>query len=370
MWNPVTLIVVIFSPVFAANLLVILSLPIWKKTMDKPAFRPTQVLVLAVSLCLIGASSMPSCYAADAEAETKTKTEAKTESSASEKSLRGGDADKVTLVEDMPPLLFWKAQGDAASKGTVLCLHELGMHKGSFDDLGGKLAKEGYDVYSMDLRGFGGWAERGKEGRMDLKNTLADIKVTVEKLKKDGPDKQIFLLGEAMGGALALEAASKYPDIIAGTISATPGGEHFNTFSNYLSVGSKMAVMPNKRYNKGEELVALGTPKKELQEAIKNDAGVRLDLSPRELIACQFYMYKTKRFAKRIKTMPVLIVQGERDGESRPDGSRKVFDNLSTDKKQYLSVKDGDHYVYEDTNVNDQAMKTTVAWLDKHTSTN
>lgn len=340
--------------------------------MDKPAFRPTQVLVLAVSLCLIGVSSVPSCYAADSKAETKTKakTEAKTESSAAEKSLRGGDAEKVTLVEDMPPLLFWKAQGDAASKGTVLCLHELGMHKGSFDDLGGKLAKEGYDVYSMDLRGFGGWAERGKEGRMDLKNTLADIKVTVEKLKKDGPDKQIFLLGEAMGGALALEAASKYPDIIAGTISATPGGEHFNTFSNYMSVGSKMAVMPNKRYNKGEELVKLATPRKELQEAIKNDAGVRLDLSPRELIACQFYMYKTKRFAKRIKTMPVLIVQGERDGESRPDGSRKVFDNLGTEKKEYLSVKDGDHYVYEDTNVNDQAMKTTVAWLDKHTSTN
>lgn len=344
--------------------------------MDKPALQPTKVLVLALCLCLFGLSSSPCGYASDEEVSTEatqasegTKGAPVSKSKASSKSLRGSDAQKVTLVDDMPPLLFWKAE-DSSSKGTVLCLHELGMHKGCFDDLGRRLSSKGYDVYSMDLRGFGGWAQRGKEGQMDLKNTLADIKQTVEKLKKDKPDSQIYLLGEAMGGALALEAASKYPELISGTISATPGGEHFKTFSNYMSVGGKLAIGPNRRFNKGEELIEMGTPRKDLQEAIKQDSGVRLDLSPRELIACQFYMYKTKRFAKRIKTMPVLIVQGERDGESRPEGSRKVFDQLGTEKKQYLSVKDGDHYVYEDTKVNDEAMNTTVAWLDKHTSTN
>ena len=331
--------------------------------MIKSTFRPTKFLVLATTLCLLGGFSAPVVCADEKAPEETSQTQADTSS------LRGSDCEKVTLIEDMPPFLFWKAEAES-SKGTVVCMHELGMHKGSFDNLGKRLSKEGYDVYSMDLRGFGGWTEKGKEGRMNLKNTLADIKRTVEKLKKDDSKKQIFLLGEAMGGALALEAASKYPDLIAGTIAATPGGEHFNTVSNYMSVGSRMVVGPNKRYSKGEELIKLATPRKELQEAIKSDSGVRLDLSPRELIACQFYMYKTKRFAKRIKTMPVLIVQGERDGESKPEGSRKVFDSLSTEKKQYLSVKEGDHYVYEDTKVNDEAMKTTVAWLDKQSSTN
>jgi alpha-beta hydrolase superfamily lysophospholipase len=287
--------------------------------------------------------------------------------SATARSARETTGVKVDLVDKMPPFLFWSSSAESP-KGIVLCLHELGMHSGVFEDLAKKLRESGYSVYSMDLRGFGGWSDKGSEGQMNLKNTLADIKAASEAIKKKHPGRRVFLLGEAMGGALALEAAAKYPDIISGAISSAPGGEHFNTFQNYSSVGTRF-LTGNKRFNKGEELVRIATPKKELQEALISDSNVRLNLSPKELMACQFYMYKTRQFAKQIKSLPIMIVQGQRDGESRPSGAKKIFDSLATDDKEYLALDDGDHYVFEDINVDNKAMTQTVAWLDKHSAT-
>lgn len=284
----------------------------------------------------------------------------------SNKSVRETTGSKVDLVSGMPPFLFWSTTGDSP-KGYVLCLHELGMHSGVFEDLAKKLTASGYSVYSMDLRGFGGWSDKGPEGKMDLKNTLGDIKSAAEAIKKKHANSKVFLLGEAMGGALALEAAAKFSDIISGAISSAPGGEHFGTVGNYLSVGTRFTA-GNKRFNKGEELVKVATPKKELQDALIRDANVRLDLAPNELMACQFYMYKTRQFAKQIKTLPIMIVQGQKDGESRPQGAKKVFDNLSTEDKEFLALENGDHYVFEDIDVDKKAMSATVAFLDKHST--
>jgi alpha-beta hydrolase superfamily lysophospholipase len=77
-------------------------------------------------------------------------------------------------------------------------------------------------------------------------------------------------------------------------------------------------------------------------------------------------MYTTKKMARNIKETPVLIVQGEKDGETKPQGSRDVFENLKTKDKKYLSVPDGDHYVFEDIRVNDDVVATTISWIDQH----
>lgn len=274
---------------------------------------------------------------------------------------------KVELLAGKPQFLNWvKSEKDA--RAIVLCLHELGMHKGVFENLGSRLANDGYNVYSMDLRGFGDWHNvEGKEGRMDLDNTLADIKEACQALHKKHPTLPVFVLGEAMGGALALKAASTFPDLIQGTISSCPGGEHFKTTKNYLTVCKKLLTKgPNKRFAYGDKLVEMATPKKELQDHLKNDPEVRLDLAPRELMACQFFMYKTSKFARKIDKSPVLIVQGQRDGESKPRGAVKVFKNLSTRDKELLELSDGDHYVYQDSSVADDAYKRTVAWINEH----
>lgn len=316
--------------------------------------------IALIAVVLTASNSASACWG-----KKKKNADNKTSSAEVERKPRATSAEKVSLVSGLPEFLVWKADGQA--KGVVLCLHELGLHSGVFEDLGKRLSAKGYTVYSMDLRGFGGWRNKGKEGRMSLPDTLQDIKAAAEEIKKVHKA-SVFLIGEAMGGALALEAAAKYPDLIAGTVSSAPGGEHFNTTHNYVSIGTKSIFSANKDANMAEELIDIATPKTSLQSVFKSDSLVRLDLTPKELMSCQFYMYKARRFARQIKQLPVLIVQGLKDGESKPIGSQKVFDNLATKNKEYIPVKEGDHYVLEDVKVDDDVVNTTVSWLDKNSA--
>ncbi len=285
----------------------------------------------------------------------------------------------VGLVAGNPPALAWKPDGKV--RAVLLCLHELGLYNGVFDNLGTRMSKEGLLVYAIDLRGFGGWANNGadlrmsakqqgklpKDSQMDLDKTLEDVKGSVEVIHKLHPGLPVFVLGEAMGGALALKAAAEYPDLIQGSITAAPGGEHYSTVKNYMTIAGKLVTTgPNHNSTYGEDIMAMATQKPELQNALAQDPKVRLDLAPRELMDCQFFMYKTRQMARQIKTMPVLVVHGENDGESKQIGSERVFKNLATKDKEYLSVADGDHYTYEDVKVSDAAFNKTLAWIDKH----
>jgi alpha-beta hydrolase superfamily lysophospholipase len=241
------------------------------------------------------------------------------------------------------------------------------MYSGVFADLGQRLSQRGYVVYAMDERGFGAWEKmQGPEARMNLDRILDDIKDSVVALHQKETGLPIFLLGEAMGGALVLKAAARYPDLIQGTISSAPGGDHFHSTHNYMTVCHRLFTGPNTRFSMGKELLASATPRPEVQLYMQNEAKVRLNLTPKELMACQFFMYKTRGFAHDIKTVPVMIVQGQKDGETKPESANRVFDSLSTSDKKMLPVETGDHYVYEDSHVNDQAMQATLSWLDDH----
>lgn len=274
-------------------------------------------------------------------------------------------ASQVGLVPGNPPAMYWKPA--STPRAAMLCLHEIGLHSGVFDDLGMRMAKQGVAVYAIDLRGFGGWTEvKDAEGRMNLDKTLADVKSSMEVIHKLHPDIPVFLLGEAMGGALALQAGATFPDLIQGVITAAPGGEHFDTAKGYINVASHMVTGPNKDAGQSVRFMEMGTPKPALREAFQADDLVRLDVNARELMDCQFFMYKTRQFAKKIATTPVLVVHGDQDKMSRPEGSTKVYDNLATSDKQMLKVEDGDHYTFEDVKVSDKAMDSTLAWIDQH----
>ncbi len=324
---------------------------------------------LTLALLMV-ATNLYYCESADAFWPfTRRKSKQSAAGETAKRAKRAVAGAPVGLVPGNPPALYWKASGQP--KAALLCLHELGLHSGVFDNLGKRMSAQGVAVYSIDLRGFGGWQEiKGPEAKMDLDKTLEDVKGSVEIIRKLHSGVPVFVLGEAMGGALALQAAAQFPNLVSGVISAAPGGDHFKTTSNYMAIGTKVATLrANKDAGYGETLLDMATPKEELREAFKNDADVRLDLTPRELMACQFFMYKTKKFAKQIKDTPVMIVHGDKDGESKPVGSEKVYKALATEKKQYVSVADGDHYVFEDTKVSEKAFEAAISWIDTHAGT-
>jgi len=122
------------------------------------------------------------------------------------------------------PLRAWRPEGEA--RFVLLALHGMGDHGGNFLlESAPRLAAGGAVVYAIDQRGFGWTASRGLWAGQE--RMVRDLRAAVALLRDRHPGRPFFLLGESLGGALALLAE---PEGIAGLVLSAPaiwGGEYF-----------------------------------------------------------------------------------------------------------------------------------------------
>ena len=102
------------------------------------------------------------------------------------------------------PLRKWLPRGPV--KAVVLALHGFNDYSNGFEMPAKLWASRGVATYAYDQRGFGGAPGRGLwagEGRLAL-----DAIVASRILRRAYPGRKLVLLGESMGGAVALLAAT------------------------------------------------------------------------------------------------------------------------------------------------------------------
>ena len=116
------------------------------------------------------------------------------------------------------PLRKWLPPGAAEHevKAVILALHGFNDYANAFDGPGEIWAKEGIAAYAYDQRGFGAAPERGFwPGRAAL---AADAATAAQILRRLYPRTPLYLLGESMGGAVAVvamtgESGTPVPDV-------------------------------------------------------------------------------------------------------------------------------------------------------------
>jgi acylglycerol lipase len=100
------------------------------------------------------------------------------------------------------PLRKWLPQG--RTKAVILALHGFNDYNHAFEAPGTTWAKDGIATYAYDQRGFGAAPERGLwPGRQAL---AADAAAACGILRRLYPGVPLYLLGESMGGAVAVIA--------------------------------------------------------------------------------------------------------------------------------------------------------------------
>ena len=113
------------------------------------------------------------------------------------------------------PVRRWPAD---EARGTVLIVHGLGDHSGRHSGLAEALVGAGFDVLAGDLRGHG--LASGARGHVDRwEELLADVDSW---WRAAGSPENLLLLGESLGGLVALDWALTHPERVRALVLAAP----------------------------------------------------------------------------------------------------------------------------------------------------
>jgi alpha-beta hydrolase superfamily lysophospholipase len=262
---------------------------------------------------------------------------------------------------------------DVEPRAVLLCVHGLGLHNNSFEAFGQRMAKQGIAVYAVDVRGFGSFVNKEGNDTVDFEACLEkDIKRTLRVIHKAHQGLPVFILGESMGGAIALRATEKYPDLVDGLISCVPSGDRFGQAKTDLKVALHLLNGSNKKFDIGSSVVkAAAKGNEQLAQDWLEQKLNRKELSPKELMQFQAFMNDNHESAKKITCKPVLVVQGWNDNLVKATGTLKLWEELATPDKDFVPIWGAYHLIFEESQFNDPAVnakadKIVLRWMDDH----
>ena len=276
----------------------------------------------------------------------------------------------------LAPCISWR-NPNVQSKYAMLCIHGLGLYSKSYQTFGQIMSRTGGIIYAIDVRGFGSWVNAQGHENLDFNGCLADIESALKEIHTSHPGLPVFLLGESMGGAVALRAASTYPELIDGVISAVPAGERFKQKRTDLKVALDVLSGAHKtRSGIGKQVVEqaatdkqAGKVNEQLAAAWQDDPLDRLDLSAKDLMQFQSFMNDNHDAVKKL-TVPVLFLQGLDDDLVRPDGTWDLMKEVGVHDRTLVALP-ARHLMLEESQTQNPAERraawhSVLAWVLSH----
>jgi alpha-beta hydrolase superfamily lysophospholipase len=242
--------------------------------------------------------------------------------------------------------LFTLGNLTTPAKAAILAIHGLGLNSQAYNDFATRMANRGIVVYAIDVRGFGTWMKYKDGRKFDFGATLLDIEQALKTIRSKNPCLPVVLLGESMGGAIVIKAASQYPQLMDGLISSAPSGQRYKSDGTDLKVGEELITGARKQFDVGTRIVDQATQNEQLRKLWESSPLNRMDLSAIELIQFQKFMDGNHAAAVQIKDIPVLFLQGTHDHLVKAQGSWEIFNDIKSENRTFVALP-SEHLVIE-----------------------
>ncbi len=254
----------------------------------------------------------------------------------------------------------------AKFKAILICVHGLGLHHRAFESFANRIAPEGIITIAFDVHGFGTFTEANGLETLSMEACVADLKNIFKMIRRDYPGEPVFLLGESMGGALALRIAAESPEIFDGLICSVPSGSRYKSLGTKLRIGADFLKNKSKPVPVGLGVVERATTNEELRHSWIHDPSSRMSLSPKELLNFQHFMNENLEVAKKIKNQPVIIFQGNDDKLVKETGTLDLFQALETPDKTIVILGGTEHLIFEAGQFKDDMTLGVLGWMAAH----
>lgn len=221
-----------------------------------------------------------------------------------------------------------------------------------------KLNAAGFDVYGWDMRGHG--RSPGARGVADLKQTLADHNAARRALS----DKRLFLFGHSLGGLVTAASTVDDSENVAGVVLSAPAlliaaPPHLRAIAGAISL-----FAPSARLTPPLDTAGLSRIAEEVA-AYQSDPRVSDPRVPARTGATAIAVAEQAWRRYPDWSVPVLVLHGEKDTATDPEGSKRFIAAIKAPNKQLVLYPDGRHELLNDLD-RDAAMGVILSWLRGH----
>ena len=220
-----------------------------------------------------------------------------------------------------------------------------------------RLNQSGFDVYAFDLKGHG--RSEGARGVTDLKVAVADHQSARRKL--DAQKKSLFLFGHSLGGLVTAASVAGDPSGVAGVILSAPALLIEAPVHLRLLAGVFATIAPGLRLAPPIDAAGLSRIPEEVA-AYKSDPMVSDPRVPAKTGATAIAVAETawKRYPSW--TAPTLVLHGEKDRATDPQGSKRFIAAIRSTDKHLELYPEGLHELLNDLDAK-AALALILSWL-------
>ncbi len=242
----------------------------------------------------------------------------------------------MTLIQDKENDIFYRRWQAQEPEAALLLVHGLGAHTGRWEFLADFFQRNNISSSALELKGFG--QTQGERGDIDSLNTyFKDIRSLSDIIKRENPDKQIFLLGESMGALICFLYAAFEPQSFSGLICISPAFANKLPFSlwTYLNIGLALVFNPKRHFS-----VPI-TPEMCTRD-MKCQKIIEADLLDKHTATARFY-WNILKAQKKVRSLgdkiniPFLLLTAGEDRVVDSLAAREIFNSLRIKDKELIN---------------------------------
>jgi acylglycerol lipase len=234
-------------------------------------------------------------------------------------------------------IFFRSWRPDGTARAAIVIIPGFNAHSGYYGWIAEQLIADGLAVYAVDLRGRGN--SDGERFYVEtFEDYVRDVEAVTAIVKTREPGLPMFILGHSAGGVVACLYTLDHQADLAGLICESFAHELpapdfalavFKGLS-HIAPHAHVLHLPNERFSRDPEAV----------ETMNNDPLIANETQPTQTMAAMVRADERLKKEFPLITLPVLILHGTLDKNTRPSGSQHFYDMAgSTDKT--LKLYDG-----------------------------
>ncbi len=276
------------------------------------------------------------------------------------------------VIQGAPKIHFYRWQDNSKKpKGIAIALHGLIMHGRVFDRLAHELTDLGFVVIAPDLHGYGQYCQESdcQTKKVEYDQSYQEICQLTKAVKANYPDMPVFLIGESLGAGMAIHVAAEHKSLVDGLVlSSTAIKTRLNLNMRVVKDITVFLVHPKRPVDLAPYIKEFSSESSEIAEAALQDPLVRKKLPPSDIFRTAFLISKHKNWAREIPaTMPVLIIQGDKDRMLRCNGVVTLISRLKSTDQTVRWFKGIGHILIETEHINPETLMTLRLWLMEKT---